>query len=146
MISLADLAAHLAVAAVEVRPKLEVALEVEMLAVAEYVRERIIGYEHPSWAPLAARTIERKTRLGYVGRRSATDPLYRTGELMESIEGGAIGLTGLVVSDSRVAVEQELGTATIPPRPFLALGMVEMAPIVAEHLSMVVEATLIPRS
>ena len=95
--------------------------------------KRLIGHENPEWAPLAPSTIAEKSRLGFTGRISATDPLYRTGEMRESIEGVAEGLVGVVGSSDKVALWQEMGTlrptGSIPPRPFLGLAMSRVYPI-----------------
>jgi hypothetical protein len=72
-----------------------------------------------AWAPLAESTMEEKTRLGFTKQRSAEDPLLRTGELRDSIGHHIEGHEVAVGSDSEIAVYQELGTATIPPRSFL---------------------------
>lgn len=98
----------------------------------------IIGQEEVSqagpfqaWAPLAPSTVEEKTALGYTGRISATDPLYRTGELRASITHKVEGHTAVVGSDDPVAEYQEFGTARIPPRSFLGrAAFVESAAIV----------------
>lgn len=91
-----------------------------------------IGHEMPGWAPLAARTVAEKTKLGYVGRLSATDPLLRTGELRASIDSYAVGSVGVVGSPLKKALWQELGTlrhdGSIPPRPFLGLAMSRAQP------------------
>ena len=89
----------------------------------------------PEWAALKETTIYEKTRLGYVGQVSATDPLLRTGMMRESIEGAAEGLTGVVGTDDPKAKWQEFGatrvgrnrTGTIPPRPFIGMAMMEAA-------------------
>jgi hypothetical protein len=47
-------------------------------------------------------------------------PWLRTGELRESIGSDVDGSTAVIGSSSSVAVDQELGTSTIPPRSFLA--------------------------
>jgi hypothetical protein len=47
-------------------------------------------------------------------------PWLRTGELRASINHDVDGTTAVIGSSSQVAVDQELGTRTVPPRPFLA--------------------------
>jgi phage gpG-like protein len=73
----------------------------------------------PAWAPLAASTEAEKRRLG----APAGAPLLRHGDLYASIEFQAemniLEGNAVVGSDSDIAVYQELGTPTIPPRPFL---------------------------
>jgi hypothetical protein len=94
-----------------------------------------IGHELNEWKPLADSTIAEKEHLGYVGQESATDPLLRTGELRKSIEleVDAASLTGVVGSNDKIAIYQELGTEKIPPRPFLSTSMFRAQPV-AEHL------------
>lgn len=87
-----------------------------------------IGQELPEWPPLADSTIEEKERLGYTGVVSDTDPLLRTGEMRDSIEAvvtpTATGVKLDVGSNDPVALYQEMGTPTIPPRPFIALSAI----------------------
>lgn len=91
-----------------------------------------IGQERPEWKPLAARTVKEKIEEGFGGQVSPTDPLLRTGDLRRSIEGAVVltsfGVAAVIGSKSSVARDQELGTATIPPRPFLALAMATLEP------------------
>jgi len=47
-------------------------------------------------------------------------PWLRTGALRDSIGCTAEGTTATIGSTSEVAVDQELGTRSVPPRPFLA--------------------------
>ncbi len=74
-----------------------------------------IGREHELWAPLAESTIRDRAAHGY----KTPAPLLRTGELRDSIEYVVHGNEGCVGSDLDVAVYQELGTSSIPPRSFL---------------------------
>ena len=53
------------------------------------------------------------------GQDHAT-PWLRTGALRASIGYGVDGMKAVVGSTSGVAVDQELGTQIVPPRPFLA--------------------------
>jgi len=91
----------------------------------------------PAWAPLAESTMEEREHLGF----PPDDPLYRLGELRDAIEREVDGLEGVVgVKGGRlhspyidndgvvhggdteigdIALDQELGTLRIPPRPFL---------------------------
>ena len=98
----------------------------------------LIGHELPIWPPLADSTIAEKTRLGYTGRLSATDPLLRTGGMRDSIDSVSEGLTTVVGSADPKALWQEMGThkasGAIPPRPFLATAMVQSLPRAAEIL------------
>lgn len=84
------------------------------------------------WVPLAPGTVQDKARLGY---SPPDNPLLRTGDLRDSIEHTVESEERAVVgSDSDVAVWQELGTRTIPPRSFLGAAAVQEADRVAEAL------------
>lgn len=77
-----------------------------------------------SWDPLAESTIKDKERLGYV-YNDEYNPLYRTGELKDSIKHvvNPSKRAVFVGSPSEIAEYQELGTHNIPARSFLALAM-----------------------
>lgn len=60
-------------------------------------------------------------------------PWRETGALADSIEVAADGDEALIGSTSGVALYQERGTATVPPRPFFA-------PVAAEHAEAAAEA------
>ena len=89
----------------------------------------MIGTEDEAWVPLAAATVEEKTRLGYVGVVSATDPLLRTGQLRASIEVGDVSPTRADVgTDDPVAPYLEFGTSRIPPRSFIGSALFRRKP------------------
>lgn len=73
---------------------------------------------YPAWQELAESTKEDRVRKGY----SPNDPLYRSGELMNSIYSKVdmSSKAAAVGSDDPVMLYQEKGTATIPARPALA--------------------------
>ena len=74
-----------------------------------------------AWADLADATKADRVRQGF----PEDEPLLRTGDLRDSI-GTAMspdGLEAQIGSNSDIAVYQELGTATIPPRSFLGGAM-----------------------
>jgi hypothetical protein len=85
----------------------------------------IFGFHHPEagWRP-------GKADLGY-GNPPDYAPLLREGDLQDSISAEAEGLVGMVGSTSKIALYQEMGTPgaeyPIPPRPFLAKGLMEAA-------------------
>ncbi len=83
----------------------------------------MIGNGVAEWPALASSTVAEKERLGYTGRLSATDPLYRTGELRISIKCDVEGHTVRFGSTDKVAPFQEHGTSRIPPRPFITATM-----------------------
>ncbi len=81
----------------------------------------MIGVEQPFWPALAQSTIEDKARQGY----KVPAPLLREGDLKRSIKIDAPyrngeEVYGFVYSNSPIARYQELGTVSIPPRPFLS--------------------------
>jgi HK97 gp10 family phage protein len=96
----------------------------------------------PAWDPLAPSTIEDKAGLGFGPPDYA--PLYRTGEMQESISGSAVGLTGVVGSTDPVAVFHEFGTSKMPPRPFLARAVADVTPVLNVELGRVAVSILKP--
>lgn len=68
-----------------------------------------IGTYQFGWTPLGAAAV----------KKHADTPLLDTGALRESISHNTSGTEGWVGTDSPYAVFQELGTKTIPPRPFM---------------------------
>lgn len=83
----------------------------------------LIGTEDPDWRPLAQSTVALKEELGYLGRVSPTDPLYRTGHMRGSIESETSAHEVVLGTYDPVAEEQEFGTKSIPARPFIGLTM-----------------------
>jgi phage gpG-like protein len=73
-----------------------------------------------------------------VARKGADTPLLETGELRDSIEGNADSHEAYIGSNHDCAVFQEMGTATIPPRPFLTAAAMhkrqEVADAIGEHI------------
>ena len=59
------------------------------------------------------------------------EPWRQTGTLQSSIAASADGLVARVGSNDPAAAPQELGTATIPPRPFLAPAAASLAEQIA---------------
>jgi phage gpG-like protein len=114
-------------------PKIKEALEIEIQValteiaakIAEDARNKI-GHEQHDWAELADATIASKEQKG----EPTPDPLLATGELRDSIQFVVEGHTAVIGSDDPVAVYQELGTETIPPRPFLSSAAAENAGLV----------------
>jgi HK97 gp10 family phage protein len=78
----------------------------------------MIGTPQPFWPALKPETIARKAH--------GNTPLLETGEMRNSIEisepqwEGPNTVVGYVYSNSPIARYQELGTPSIPPRPFLS--------------------------
>jgi len=118
-------------------------------AAKEIAAKKMIGHELSIWKPLDEVTIERKEREGFTGQVSATDPLLRTGEMRESISYEVIpnpeGATVIIGSSSKHAIYQELGTPTIPPRPFLSVATAESIPVAEKELGETAITLLTPK-
>jgi HK97 gp10 family phage protein len=71
-------------------------------------------------------------------------PWLHTGELRDSIGHQADGLEAAVGSTSDVALYQELGTARLPPRPFLAPAAAENGEAIAQAAGQAVFDALKP--
>lgn len=104
----------------------------------------VFGFRHP-----AAGWIPGKADLGY-GSPPDYDPLLREGDLRDSIGSETAGLEGMVGSTSKIGLYQEIGTPgaeyPVPPRPFLAKGLME-ATYEAEALAgEVAIGLLVPRA
>ena len=69
-------------------------------------------------------------------------PWRQTGTLHDSIGVTAMDDRAVVGSSDPVAVDQELGTRTDPPRPFLAPAAAEAAPALAETVGSAVADAL----
>ena len=113
MFSLEEMAAILLSAAA-----LEHEMHHTMKKVGELVEKEAkaaIGTYKFKWPELAESTQEDRSRQGF----PANEPLLRTGELRDSIGHRAEGASVSIGSNNDKAVWQELGTARIPPRPFL---------------------------
>ena len=112
--------ARLAAAAVAMESAQRSALEraakvIEAEAKAEIGEYQGAAGPFAAWAPLADATKKDRVAQGY----SEDDPLLRTGGLRDSISHAVARDEAVIGSNSEIAVYQELGTATIPPRSFL---------------------------
>lgn len=132
-VSLGQFAAHLLAAEADLHLAMEGATVKGCKMIAKKAKA-VIGVEQPEWQALAPSTIEEKARLGY----RVPAPLLRTGDMRDSISWSApywesprvcIGYIG---SNDPVAKWQELGTSTIPPRPFLGLATAGQAAAIAD--------------
>jgi phage gpG-like protein len=102
--------------------------------------KRVLGTYDYGWPPLKPATIARKAH--------GDTPLLETGELRDSIHhyvtvdpvtgGGQVN----VGSNHERALWHELGTVTIPARPFLSAASVLMEPLVQEMIGARVVAFL----
>ena len=122
--SLEAFAAHLAAIQLETFHAMKHGLEKVAEQVEKTAKEEIGTYqegigEFDAWEQLADRTKEDRLRKGF----TENDPLLRTGELRDSISHQVHDLEAAIGSDSDIAVYQEMGTAKIPPRPFLGTAV-----------------------
>jgi phage gpG-like protein len=101
--------------------------------IVENEAKRVIGTYDYGWPPLAESTLKKK---------AADTPLLETGELQKSIGSQVDHDRALIGSDDKVAVWQELGTKTIPPRPFLMGALVHKTKEVLEVIGRHYEAHL----
>ncbi len=132
----------------------EVATVIAMRAGLDHVGAKIeatakeeIGIYQPAvgpfsaWAPLADSTVADRVAQGF----TPNDPLLRTGALRDSISHQVDGLDVAIGSTSDVMVWQELGTATIPPRPVLGPAAVRNERVIQETIGAAVVAGLVGR-
>lgn len=75
----------------------------------------------PDWAPLADSTVDAKKKKGQTGRISATDPLYGTGKLRDSIRSTSSLRRVTLGSSSPIMKYMEQGTKNMPPRSVLGI-------------------------
>ncbi|MDP3553083.1 HK97 gp10 family phage protein [Methylocystis sp.] len=105
--------------------------------VQQTAKSYIGNYNHPgNWAQLAEATQADRVRQGF----PANEPLLRTGDLRDSIAIDAPHrngreVFGYVFSNNPIARYQELGTVSIPPRPFLSTAAMECEPQVHRILA-----------
>jgi HK97 gp10 family phage protein len=118
--SLGDFAMHL----VKVQTAVKVAEHQGLKRIAQLIettaKEELGTYQDevghfPAWAPLAESTERHKERMGY----PADSPLVATGEMRDNISHVVKGTEAVIGSPDERAIFQEMGTSTIPPRPFL---------------------------
>ena len=111
-----------------------------LTAAAELVEETakdILGeYQTEDTGEIAPWQMLAESTLAHLGLQDAApedhSPLLRKGDLRDSIGHKVEYPVAVVGSDDEVALYQELGTATIPPRSFLALAAFRKAQEVAE--------------
>ena len=115
-------------------------MEAGAKAVQQDAKARI-GHYQDGWPALAASTVAEKRRLGYADAEN-DNPLLRTGEMRDSIQAEASARGFVVGSADPVMGYQELGTATIPPRPVLAPALHDTAPAIAKDLGLAIQKTL----
>jgi phage gpG-like protein len=98
--------------------------------------KRVIGEGYPEWPALSPETLAHKMGKG---------PLLETGELRASIEWNAEGNQGFVGTDNEKGLWHELGTAKIPPRPFLMGAAMRMEPLIHAMAAKAVVAVIAGR-
>ena len=111
------------------------ALEKAAKIIADDAKDRIGHYQsavgpYNAWAPLSPSTQDTRVAKGY----PADEPLLREGDLRASIDYYVDGSSAFIGSDLDIALYQEIGTAKIPPRPFLGPAGYTKANEVAELL------------
>jgi hypothetical protein len=137
MISCAEMAARLNWAAVRAKAEIDIPTEAVVAKAEEKAKEAIGTYDY-GWPQLAESTLERK---------SANTPLLETGEMRDSVshkaELSAEGAEGVVYSDDKTALYQELGTSRgIPPRPFLYPSLLRCEPEIESAFAAFFESLL----
>lgn len=105
--------------------------------IVETEAKRVLGTHDYGWPPLAPETIAAKA--------TGDSPLLETGELRDSIHhsvghtGAHAGLEADVGSDNDKAIWHELGTARVPPRPFLSGAAIhkehEVVALIGHHVA-----------
>jgi hypothetical protein len=143
MISLKAFAAHLEQSIMVVPFRIGSALGL-VGSFTQKMAVEYIGHEIPQWPRLAASTIVEKTRLGYVGHVSETDPLLRKGDNRASIQTAVEGYEMAVGSTRKEFLWQEIGTIHIPPRPALAVAALNALPFAEKAFGDVAVALLTP--
>lgn len=120
--SFGALAKHFESVLLTERVRLVQSLEDSCILLENSAKEKFGKYqtadgEYPAWAELKTATKKQRVRAGY----TPNDPLLRDGTLKESIHHSVdnVNLTAIVGSNDKIMAYQEMGTATIPPRPVL---------------------------
>lgn len=160
MLTLAEAAEFFLASAARVEEELSVVVATVVADAAERARG-FIGQPQTgwpmAWSPLSSATIDGfrhwqgfwiagKQERGFGGYES---PLLRTGEMRDSIEVNVVGTWGEVGSNDKKALYQEMGTPgadyPIPPRPFLAKGLMDASYTIEPLIELVSASLLVPR-
>lgn len=117
---LEQFARELLSASARIATGLESDFRVIVKEIEETAKEEIGVYQpaygpFDAWAPLAESTKADRVRKGF----TEDDPLFRSGKLRDSIQSEVVGLAAIVGTKSEIGLWQEVGTARIPPRPFI---------------------------
>lgn len=118
--NLEQFARELSSASASIATGLEEGFRVIVKEIEETAKEEIGVYQpaygpFDAWVPLAESTKADRVRQGY----SEDEPLLRSGELRDSIGSEVVGMAAIVGTKSEIGLWQEVGTAHIPPRPFI---------------------------
>jgi phage gpG-like protein len=110
--------------------------------VVEAEAKSAIGTYRYNWPQLAESTQAERAHEGY----PANEPLLRSGEMRDSI-GHVVGDHEVQVgSNSDIAVYQELGTKSIPPRSFLVNAVKASIPAIKEISGIAIGAAIASRN
>jgi phage gpG-like protein len=104
--------------------------------IVEQEAKRLIGtYDaQPQWPQLTTATQEDRAKHGF----AANEPLLRTGELRDSIEHNSSPTVAHIGSNNMKAVWHEIGTRTVPPRPFLSTALHNKSPVIVRAVRQVI--------
>lgn len=156
MFSCAEVAEYYRLSALRCEAGLSLVISTTVASGAQRARATI-GHSQPGWDPLSTATLEgfRHWRGRYIpgknelGYSPPENPLLREGGMRESITSDVSGLVGIVGSDQKKALWHELGVPgadyPIPPRPFLATGLMEAVPGAAVLAGELAVSLLTPR-
>lgn len=134
---LEQLARQLSSASASIATGLEASFRVIVKEIEETAKEEIGIYQpaygpFDAWAPLAESTKADRVRQGY----SEDEPLLRSGEFRDSIGSEVVGLAAIVGTKSEIGLWQEVGTAHIPPRPFIGPAYIRKIDSLMEAIGM----------
>lgn len=136
---LEQFACEMSSASASIATGLEACFRVFVKEIEETAKEEIGVYQPAygpfnAWAPLAESTKADRVRQGY----SEDEPLLRSGELRDSIGSEVVGLAAIIGTKSEIGLWQEVGTAHIPPRPFIGPAYVRKIDPLMESVGRVI--------
>jgi len=138
-VDLEQFACEMSSASASIATGLEASFRVFVKEIEETAKEEIGVYQPAygpfnAWAPLAESTKADRVRQGY----SEDEPLLRSGELRDSIGSEVVGLAAIIGTKSEIGLWQEVGTAHIPPRPFIGPAYVRKIDPLMESVGRVI--------
>lgn len=136
---LEQFAREMSSASASIATGLEESFRVIVKEIEETAKEEIGIYQpaygpFDAWSPLAESTKADRVRRGY----SEDGPLLRSGELRDSIQSEVLRLAAIVGTKSDIGLWQEVGTAHIPPRPFIGPAYVRKIDPLMESVGRVI--------